>query len=131
MSMPLRFVRSQQESQGTHSFLFETSEALNFQAGQYLQLTLPHGDVDDRGDTRWFTISSAPHERLLRITTRIARPSSSFKHALTGLAPGALAQAEGPAGDFTYRDEARPAVFIAGGIGITPFRSILADQAAR
>src|SRR5947209_11551649 len=93
--------------------------------------TLAHEPADNRGAERAFTIASSPSEPLVRITTRVSSQSSSFKSALMGLAPGALIEAHGPYGTFLLHDDPRPAVFIAGGIGITPFRSILGDVFAR
>jgi len=61
----------------------------------------------------------------------LSAPPSSFKSALRSLAHGALLEAEGPFGDFVLDDDRRPVVLIAGGIGITPFRSMLAELAKR
>jgi ferredoxin-NADP reductase len=130
MTMQLRFVRRLREADNTESFYFEPQSALQFVAGQYLRYTLPHADVDDRGSARSFTIASAPAEPLLRLTTRLSDRSSSFKRALAALTPGAVVEAGGPYGQFVFRDADRPAVFIAGGIGITPFRAMLGDLAA-
>lgn len=109
----------------TFSFAFD--EDFTWQAGQYLHYVLPHEDADDRGEERWFTISSAPHEKEIRITTRFAEKSSSFKKALFALPLGATLEADGLEGDFVVEDPAQEFIFIAGGIGITPFRSILLD----
>jgi len=92
--------------------------------------TLPHGDADDRGTTRVFTVASAPSETLVRLTTRLADQPSSFKHALAELSPGALLEVSGPHGQLVYDGSEDASVFIAGGIGITPFRAMLADLAA-
>lgn len=131
MSTQLRFLRRVREAHNTFSSYFEPDAALHFAAGQYLSLALPHAPVDGRGFERSFTIASSPSEPLVRLTTRASTPSSSFKHALAGLAPGAMLEADGPFGEFVYRATRRPAVFIAGGIGITPFRSMLGELATR
>jgi ferredoxin-NADP reductase len=131
MTIHLRFVYCQRESEDTASFLFEPESPLEFRAGQYLQLALPHVAPDDRGIARSFSIASAPRERLVRITTRLSRGGSSFKRALANLQPGALVDASGPSGDFVYTDHKLAPVFIAGGIGITPIRSILDDLACK
>jgi ferredoxin-NADP reductase len=130
MAVRLRFVRRLSEAENIQSFYFESEPALRFRAGQYLMVTLPHMQVDDRGAERAFTIASSPAESLVRLTTRFSRDSSSFKRALMALTPGATLAADGPFGDFVVRDDDGPLVLIAGGIGITPFRSMLADQFA-
>jgi ferredoxin-NADP reductase len=131
MTGRLRFVRRQHEADNIETFCFEPEVALAFQAGQYLRYALPHVHPDTRGTTRTFTIASAPSEPLLRLTTRINSQPSSFKQALTDLAPGAVIEVTGPYGQFVYGEPGTPIVLIAGGIGITPFRSILAELAAR
>jgi ferredoxin-NADP reductase len=88
---------------------------------------LPHPDPDDRGDTRYFSISSAPHEGVVMMTTRFSERSSSFKRALRNLKPGYVIDAEELDGDFVVNDPRRDYIFVAGGIGITPFRAILLD----
>ena len=127
----VRFVQKQHEAENAASFLFEPEVPINYQAGQYLRYTLQHPDADNRGVTRSFTIASFPAEPTLRITTRLSTPPSTFKQALMRLAPGAVLEASGPYGRFVHAETDRPAVFIAGGIGITPFRSILGDLASR
>lgn len=84
-----------------------------------------HQSPDERGTHRWFTISSAPFERDIMITTRFSRNGSSFKKTLADLRPGGIISSGLPRGDFTVEDFGPHYVFIAGGIGITPFRSIL------
>jgi ferredoxin-NADP reductase len=127
MTLQFQFVRRVRETEDVSSFYFEPSPEFAFAAGQYVVLTLPHTDVDDRGIERAFTIASSPADRLVRITTRLNRESSSFKRALLRLAPGATLGASGPYGNFVLPDDDTPSVFIAGGIGITPFRSMLGD----
>jgi len=130
MTFQLHFVDARQESEDVHSFYFEPSAGFTFTAGQYVVCTLPHGAADDRGIERAFTLASAPSDRLVQIATRLSPESSTFKSALMSLAPGAVLQASGPYGNFVLEPGSAPAVFIAGGIGITPFRSMLGDLAA-
>ena len=93
-----------------------------------MNLTLPHENPDDRGVSRFFTIASAPHESRIMITTRIAQEqSSTFKKALMSMEEGQDISALPPQGEFIIEDYSKSYVFIAGGIGITPFRSILFD----
>jgi ferredoxin-NADP reductase len=92
-------------------------------------MTLIHPpETDARGDTRAFSIASAPYERNLMITTRMR--DTAFKRTLKKLTRGEPIQTRGPFGSLTLRDDAlETAVFLAGGIGITPFRSIVLQAA--
>src|SRR5712691_9054071 len=131
MTLALRFVNQQHEAENATSFFFQSESPLTFRAGQYLRYTLPHSDADTRGISRSFSIASSPEEPLLRLTTRLSTPPSTFKQALARLQPGAIVDASGPFGQFVYTESDVPAVLIAGGIGITPMRSILGDLASR
>jgi ferredoxin-NADP reductase len=131
MTIHLRFVECRREAKDTTSFLFQPEPPFDFRAGQYLQFTLPHPQPDERGSSRSFSIASSPREPLIRITTRLSRDGSSFKRALAELRPGAILEARGPFGDFVYSESEIAPVFVAGGIGITPIRSILDDLACR
>jgi len=124
----LRFVKKEEEVPGVISFYFEPDQELSWEAGQFLYYTFPHPNPDERGIKRWFTISTAPFEKQVRITTRInSEKSSSFKTALLNLKEGDKIEADDPEGDFTLDNPDKKYVFFAGGIGITPFRSILAQ----
>lgn len=115
---------------------FEPSRPLRFEAGQYLELHLPHA-ADIRGTRRTFSIASAPEravaaEPLVAIGMRTPEGGSSFKAALATLEPGTPIRATQVAGDFVLpRDAGIPLVMVAGGIGITPFASQLASLAER
>ncbi len=117
-------------AEGTASFYFEKPPDFQFQAGQFVDLTLIHPpETDAEGNIRSFTIASAPFEPDLMIATRLR--DTAFKRVLKNMSAGSEIQVEGPSGSFTlHPDAARPAVFLTGGIGITPFLSIL-RQAAR
>jgi ferredoxin-NADP reductase len=109
------------------TFWFQPEKPLRFTAGQYTELYLPHANPDDRDQKRWLTISSSPHDELFSITTKFsARRGSTFKKRLNKLRPGdevAIAEAMG---DFVLPKLIQtPLVFVAGGIGITPFHSML------
>lgn len=126
--MKLKFMGSHPITSDVTSFIFEPKQPLSWQPGQYLHYNLPHSGADDRGIERWFTNSAAPSEKHVMISTRLASDhSSSFKNALQKLQPGDEVDADGPEGSFTVEDFSRNYIFVAGGIGITPFRSILVE----
>lgn len=115
-----------QETQDTASFRFKSKEITDWKPGQYMHFTLGHPRPDSRGTERYFTISSAPFEGHIQITTRFSdKKSSSFKDALRGMAVGGTIEADGLEGDFIVEDPSQKLVFIAGGIGVTPYRAIL------
>jgi ferredoxin-NADP reductase len=130
--MILTFTGSHLVKGNVVSFDFQPREGFAWRPGQYIHYTLPHRDVDERGDERWFTNSAAPFEGKVTISTRIDNEhGSSFKRALAALKPGDEVEADEPEGDFTIEDDARNYIFVAGGIGITPFRSMLAEAHAK
>lgn len=108
------------------TFYFKSDHNPRFVAGQFIELIVPHNNPDSRGDSRWFTLSSSPTEELLAITTRIVEKSSSYKKALNKLAIGSKIHMSKPLGDFVLpKNTAVDLLFVAGGIGITPFRSMV------
>jgi ferredoxin-NADP reductase len=128
----LPFLYREQVAKNTYSFYFDrTTTNFDFLPGQYIRMSLPHNDVDDRGTTRFFTIASSPHEQdYLMFIIKIIE--SSFKRALFHLKKGQDVQFFGPMGRF-YLDEADQTerVFLAGGIGMTPFHSMITYAAAK
>jgi len=109
-----------------YDFIFRPDRQLAFSAGQYLEWTLPVKRPDERGNRRYFTIASAPTDDRVRLGVKFSADGSAFKQTLAELRPGQTMVASQLAGDFTLpRDRERKLVFIAGGIGITPFRSML------
>jgi ferredoxin-NADP reductase len=109
------------------TFHFLPEHPLRYRAGQYVELTLPHKNPDDRGVERSFTLSSSPTERFISITTKtnIDNPSS-FTRALQNLKQGDELQVSEAKGDFVLPSNPKtPLVFVARGLGITPFRSML------
>ena len=117
-----------ERSSDCSSFCFVPANEISWQAGQYMQFTLVHENPDDRGINRFFTISSAPHEGHVMITTRFAfDKSSTFKKALFSLEKGSNISALLPRGEFVVNNYGMDHVFVAGGIGITPLRSIIFD----
>lgn len=110
----------------TDEFLFSSPYPLSFEAGQYIELSLPHQHSDWRGMRRSFSMTSIPGESELRLGIKFYEPASTYKTLLRQLAPGAHLTTTGTAGSFTLpRHSNVPLLFIAGGIGITPFISQL------
>lgn len=125
--MKLNLVSKQPEVGNVVTFRFKPESQLSWQAGQFMEYELVHDNPDSEGVKRWFTIASAPYEGEVQITTRIT--DSTFKQALNGLQIGDTIEADGkPDGDFVWQDSDKPVVWIAGGIGITPFHSILKQR---
>ncbi|HMS22472.1 MAG TPA: FAD-dependent oxidoreductase [Candidatus Levybacteria bacterium] len=104
--------------------IIKNSKKFTYLPGQYVKINLDIKNPDARGVSRYFTLSSSPQDTYLMVTTRILK--STFKLSLNSLAIGQEVQIRGPWGDFVLdKKETRPVVFIAGGIGITPFQSII------
>src|ERR1700730_17059103 len=110
---------------GTTALYFEKPDGFAFKPGQFANFTLDSpiaADVD--GNTRTLSIASAPHEKNLMVAMRMR--DTGFKRAASTLPIGAPFLLEGPYGNLIlHKDITRPAVFMAGGIGITPFRSMI------
>lgn len=110
----------------TYDFIFTPDRKFTFRPGQYLEWTLGHKNTDSRGNRRYFTLASSPTEETVRMGIKFYPNSSSFKSKLITLKPGDTIMASGRAGDFVLpKDSTKKLVFIAGGIGITPFRSMI------
>lgn len=109
-----------------YDFIFTKPPALTYHPGQYMEWTLEHPRVDDRGNRRYFTLASSPTEDTIRIGVKFYPQSSSYKKSLLSLNTQNRLVAAQLAGDFVLPDDpAQKLVFIAGGIGITPFRSMI------
>ena len=106
-------------------FVFNAGKRFPYQPGQYMEWTLPHSHIDDRGNRRYFTLASSPTEPTLRLGVKFYDPSSSYKKAMLTMTDKTTIVAAQVAGDFVLpKNQKRKLVFIAGGIGVTPFRSM-------
>lgn len=123
--MKLKLIKKIASNPDTISFLFAPEGDLYFKPGQFLRYHIPSLSPDERGENRFFSIAAAPFERVIRLTTKFISDGSTFKQDLRKLIPGDSVEAFGPSGSFTLEDSGKNYVFIAGGLGITPFRSIL------
>jgi ferredoxin-NADP reductase len=125
--MKVTFVRQEPVADHITTFWFQPERPVRYSAGQYTELYLPHEHVDERRDKHWFTLSSSPTDPMLSITTKFAQDrSSSFKQTLQALAPGSHVHMAAPMGDFILpKDASIPLLFVAAGIGCTPFHSII------
>ncbi|MEO5757575.1 MAG: RnfABCDGE type electron transport complex subunit D, partial [Mesorhizobium sp.] len=122
----LTLERIEQSAVDSYDFIFRSPRKLAFQAGQYLEWTLGLDRSDNRGNRRFFTVASAPTEATVRLGVKFYPTSSAFKQALGRMKPGSTIHASQLAGDFTLPADLETKVaFLAGGIGITPFRSML------
>lgn len=119
----------QEVAERTFAFHFEKPAGWTFKPGQTIDVTLLNpSETDAEGDTRTFSIASAPHENTLTVATRMR--DTAFKRVLGKMPVGSTVKIDGPFGNLTLHNKAsRAAVILTGGIGITPFRSIVLHAA--
>lgn len=124
-----RLTNREEIAHGTMAFHFEKPSGFEFKPGQCVDVTLlDPPPMDAGGAIRTFSIASAPYENELEVATRMR--DTSFKREFAKLPLGTQLTLEGPSGSFTlHKNASKPAVFLAGGIGITPFRSMLRQAA--
>jgi glycine betaine catabolism B len=125
----LLFVKKEKLAENTYSFYF-SKEGFDFLPGQYIRMVLPH-DADERGTSRFFTISSSPYEKdFLIITAKVIK--STFKNKLLSLETGKPVKIFGPLGTLILNDDEKDQlIFLSGGMGITPFHSMITYAAAK
>lgn len=123
--MTTKLISKKEIAEGTMAFTFERPEEFEYKAGQFLEITLiDPPETDAEGNTRAFSIANAPYEEGLTVATRMR--DTAFKRVLKNFSRGSEVQLDGPFGSFTLHNASRkPAVFLIGGIGITPIRSII------
>jgi ferredoxin-NADP reductase len=121
----VKLKKKEEVAEGTMAFRFEKPAGFQFKPGQSANLTLLNPpETDAEGNVRTFSIASAPFDADLMFATRMR--DTAFKRVLKTMPLGAEISLGGPFGSFTlHSDSSRPAVFLAGGIGVTPFRSMI------
>lgn len=127
MVQNVKLIRKEPVADGTMAFHFEKPAGFEFRAGQFGDITLINPpETDSEGDTRGFSIAAAPYEPDLMFATRLR--DTAFKRVLRNLPDSSEVKLDAPYGDFTlHKTETTPAVFIIGGIGVTPVRSMVAQ----
>lgn len=117
-----------QLSPTTYEFIFQPERRLSFEAGQYIELTVPGVKFDSRGNRRTFTIASSPREESIHIGVKFFEKSSNYKKQLQKLEKGSTVHGAHVAGNFVLPvDTTTPIILVAGGVGITPFIAFLED----
>ncbi|WP_069999032.1 FAD-dependent oxidoreductase [Cellulosilyticum sp. I15G10I2] len=112
------------EAGDIYTFVFEMEQPIYWKAGQHGVFTIEHTKISK--PTRAFSIASIPSEGHIKISMKISENPSEYKQALLSLQPGIKVAMRGPIGSF-YTDNQKPLLFIAGGIGITPYRALIQD----
>lgn len=121
----IQLINKKEVARGTIAFMFTKPKKFSYRPGHYVDMTIPRIlDPEDPDNIRSFSLTSAPYESSLIITVRIRE--SAFKQTLNALKPGDTVDIEGPKGEFILpNNKLQCLVMLAGGIGITPFYSML------
>ncbi|MGE5298319.1 MAG: hypothetical protein ACM3KM_04095 [Acidobacteriaceae bacterium] len=121
-----KLIEKRRIADGVFEFVFKKAWPVKFKPGQYMEWTIGAAKSDSRGNRRYFTIASSPTEERLILGVKFYPKPSTFKNTLAALKPGQSLIGSQLAGEFTLpKDKTKKLVFFAGGIGITPFRSML------
>jgi ferredoxin-NADP reductase len=125
--LKLTCLKVEEVARNTFAYTFRPSFPVQFQAGQYLEWALPHQSPDGRGNRRYFTVASSPTKQNLKLVVRTVESGSTFKQSLQKFTQGSVMHAAQLAGDFVLPSDVskHKYVFVAGGIGVTPFLSQL------
>ncbi len=122
----LELEKIEEAAKDVYDFVFTPDREFSFRPGQYLEWTLGHRYPDNRGNRRYLTIASAPTEDEIRIGVKFYPQSSTFKRKLASMKKGDVISVSHLAGGFVLpKNPKKKMVFIAGGIGVTPFRSMV------
>ncbi len=118
-------IHREEIADGTMAFRFEKPEGFSFKAGQHVSVRLiDPPETDEEGNKRTFSLITAPYEDHIAVATRMR--DTAFKRVLKTMPIGTPVEIIDPRGSMTLHvNTDRPAVFLAGGIGITPFRSMI------
>lgn len=121
----VRLKSKKEVAAGTMAFHFDKPVGFEYKAGQFADYTLINPvDTDAEGNVRGFSLASAPFEEDIMFTTRMR--DTAFKRNMQKRNMGTEVTLDAPYGSFTLQNNTRiPAVFLSGGIGITPVRSII------
>jgi ferredoxin-NADP reductase len=127
MVQKIRLIGKEVVARDTMAFVFEKPRDFTFRAGQFCDITLVDPpETDAEGGTRGFSLARAPYESGLMVATRLR--DTAFKRVLRDAPVGTEVTLDAPYGDFTlHKTETTPAVFLIGGIGVTPVRSMIAQ----
>jgi glycine betaine catabolism B len=125
----LTLERIEKKAAGCYDYVFASNHIVSFAAGQYMDWTMNVRSPDNRGNRRSFTVASAPSEDKVRLGVKFYPNGSAYKQSMLSMTPGDVVYASQLAGEFTLPKNANEKLaFLAGGIGVTPFRSMIQEM---
>lgn len=127
MKTNIKLIKKEVIANNTMAFYFEKPADFTFRAGQFADYTLiDPPETDAKGNTRGFSLAEAPFEEYLIGATRMR--DTAYKRVLKDLPIGTEVVLDAAYGNFTlHKDDTIPAIFIVGGIGVAPVRSMIAQ----